>query len=202
MVAAACIAAAALCASAQDAGRTGGGAVGAAQSNGEAAVPAAVDETRIALGDETVAESDPSGPSSLGAIIRTVLALAVTAVAVYGVVYLLKRVTRQPDAKDPHLRVLASAHLGSNRFVHVVSLGQKAWLLGASDGGVDLIAEVDDPEMRDTLLLDDSRRQAERANAFSFDFKALMKKFGAADKSEPVSGADAIRKRRERLRGL
>jgi len=131
-----------------------------------------------------------------------VLALAVTAAAVYGVVYLLKRVTRQNDVRDPHLRVLASAHLGSNRFVHVVSLGQKAWLLGASDGGVELIAEVDDPEMRDTLLLEDSRRQAERAPAIGFDFKSLLRKFGSSSKPGTGPGADSIRKRRERLRGL
>jgi len=123
-----------------------------------------------------------------------------TAAAVYGVVYLLKRVTRQTEAKDPHLRVLASAHLGSNRFVHVVSLGGKAWLVGASDGGVDLIAEVDDAETRDALLLEDSRRQAERQPAFALDFKALMRRFGAGGNS-PL-GADSIRKRRERLRGM
>lgn len=162
----------------------------------------AVDERDLGLDDAVAAAVDSEDPSSIGAVVRTVLALLVTAAAVYGVVYLLKRVTRQNDAKDPHLKVLATAHLGSNRFVHVVSLGGKAWLVGASDGGVELIAEVDDAETRDALFLEDSRRQSERAGAFSLDFKAMMRRFGGGEKIEAGPGADSIRKRRERLRGL
>ena len=161
-----------------------------------------VDERDLGLDAAAVVAVDNGNPSSIGAILRTVLALAVTAAAVYGVVYLLKRVTRQNDVKDPHLRVLATAHLGSNRFVHVVSLGGKAWLIGASDGGVQLISEVDDSETRDALFLEDSRRQSERAGAFSLDFKAMMRKFGGGQQNDAGPGADSIRKKRERLRGL
>ena len=64
-----------------------------------------VDERDLGLDAAAVVAVDNGNPSSIGAILRTVLALAVTAAAVYGVVYLLKRVTRQNDVKDPHLKI-------------------------------------------------------------------------------------------------
>lgn len=122
----------------------------------------------------------------------------------YGAVYFLKRIARPNVAQDPHLKVLASAHLGSNRYVHVVSLGRKAWLIGAAEGSVELIAPVDDGETIDSLLLDDSRKRAESSPAFSLDFKELMRKLGVGAGSGAVPGpsADSIRKKRERLRGM
>jgi len=180
---------------------SGGGAAGTQQKNAVSSAPVVVDERDLGLSDAAVADTK-NDPSSLGSIIRTVLALVVVVAAVYGVVYLLKRVTRQTEVKDPHLKVLASAHLGSNRFVHVVALGQKAWLIGATDGGVDLIAEVEDAETRDTLFLEDSRRQSERVSSFPIDFKSLMRKLGSGEKAEIGAGAESIRKRRERLRGF
>jgi flagellar protein FliO/FliZ len=191
--------------SAQSARATGGGAAGVSEqqtSRVEGAAASPVDERELGLDDAVVSPNAAADPSSLAAILRTVLALAVTAAAVYGVVYLLKRVTRQHDAVDPHLKVLASAHLGSNRYVHVVSLGSKAWLVGASDGGVDLIAEVEDQETRDALFLEESRRQTEKPGALSLDFKAMMRKLGGGQGYGAGPGADSIRKKRERLRGL
>jgi flagellar protein FliO/FliZ len=204
-----CITAAVPFISAQQARSSGGGASGklsvsssagsgdVVASNGQAQV---TDETTLLLDAATPAERSRADPSSFWSIFRTVVALILVAVAVYGVVYFLKRISRPNVSRDPYLKVLASAHLGSNRYVHVVSLGGKAWLVGASEGSVNLIAEVDDEETKDAMLLDDSRRHAAAAPAFSLDFRDLMRKFGAGVGSG--AGAESIRKKRERLRGM
>jgi flagellar protein FliO/FliZ len=176
-----------------------------AAGNQTVAAPA-VDETTLALQDEGAAAPAVRSPSSAWAIIRTLIALVVVAAAVYGVVYFLRKIGRPAEVRESNLKVLASAHLGSNRFVHVVSLGEKAWLVGASDGGVSLISELEDKESIDALLLEESRRAGE-GGVGKIDFRSIMRKFGAQDRatgprSTSAPSADGVRERRERLRGL
>lgn len=146
-------------------------------------------------------------PSSAWAIIRTLVALFVVAAAVYGVVYFLRKIGRPAEARESDLKVLASTHLGSNRFVHVVSLGEKAWLVGASEGGVDLIAEIEDKETIDSLHLEESRRASSGGGA-RIDFFSIMRKLGVGGRAAgPRSAggspsAEGIRERRERLQRL
>jgi len=191
---------------AQGAGAAGSGVPGskAVAEDGQAAAGTIVNENELTL--DTIAPPDTdnatASPSSLGAIVRTVLALILVAAAIYGVVFLLKKIARPPSTKDQFLKVLSSAHLGSNRFVHVVALGGKAWLVGASDGGVRLISELEDQETVDALLLEDSRRQANTALPRALDFKALMRRFGNAGELPPNVSLDSIRKKRERLNKL
>jgi len=191
--------------SAQAAGSTGGGASGGqAAAVSQAASGTIVNENDLVLdiAPTPAADAAAASPSSLGAIVRTVIALILVAAAIYGVVFLLKKIARPPSAKDQFLKVLSSAHLGSNRFVHVVALGGKAWLVGASDGGVRLISEFDDQETVDAMLLEDSRRQANTALPKALDFKALMRRFGAGGEPPPNVSLDSIRKKRERLNKL
>jgi flagellar protein FliO/FliZ len=120
------------------------------------------------------------------------------------VVYFLRRAARPKDQRNPHLKILTSANLGANRFVYVVSVGTKAWLIGAGEGGVTPIAEITDQEAVDAMLLDDSRRSAEAAPSRFSDFRDLLRRMGgapAAGTSGPVS-AESLRSRRERLKGL
>jgi flagellar protein FliO/FliZ len=134
-----------------------------------------------------------------------VLVLALAAAAIYGIVFFLKRISRPPQQKDPHLKVLAGAHLGSNRFVHVVSLGSRAWLVGASEGGVSLISEIRDSETIDAMLLDESRKSAEVRVGKLADFFHIVSRYLGGRESPNVQrelNAENVRKRRERLRGL
>jgi flagellar protein FliO/FliZ len=142
-----------------------------------------------------------------------VLVLALAAAAIYGVVFFLKRAARAPAARNPYLKVLTSASLGGSRQVYVVSLGAKAWLVGAGEGSVSLIAEVTDQETLDALLLDESRRSAESAGGRFGDFRAMLRRLGGGGR-DAAGGMDAggtgiaefspdkLRKRRERLKGL
>ncbi|MCL2266587.1 MAG: flagellar biosynthetic protein FliO [Treponema sp.] len=137
---------------------------------------------------------------STWAIIRMVLVLALAAAAVYGIVFLFKRASKPAQYNDPFLKVLANAHLGSNRYVHVVSLGNKTWLLGASDGGVNVISEIDDPDVINAMLLEDSNKISQVKGRLP-SFLSMLRRMGTPAQGG-AAGADEIRKRRERLKGL
>ncbi|GHU81190.1 hypothetical protein FACS189468_3230 [Spirochaetia bacterium] len=164
------------------------------------------DENFFAPEDSPAAGPGTSGGSSFLIIFRMVLVLALVAAAIYLVVFFLKRLSRpQSQAQqNPHLKILASTHLGSGRFVHVISLGQRAWLIGAGEGGIDLIAELEDQDAVNAMLLDNSRQNAGTGGLPSF--QALLHRLTGGG-SPSGSGSDEnrlenIRKRRERFKRL
>jgi flagellar protein FliO/FliZ len=157
------------------------------------------DESRIVLGDGPVAAAD--GGASFWAVFRMVAVLALCAAAIYGIVFWLKRVARPPVPRNPHIKILSSVSLGSNRGLYVVSVGAKTWLLGAGDGGISLIAEITDQEAEVAAMLQDTLNGAEAAALKLPDFKALLHRLGGLP-ADRRSGTDNVRRRRERLKGL
>ena len=158
-------------------------------------------EQALTFGDTAAPGAAFGAGPSIWSVIRMILVLALAAAAIYGAVFIIKKSTKRTAASDPFLKVLASSHLGSNRYVHVVYIGNKAWLVGSCDGGVNAIGEVTDKETVDALLLDDSRRAAQVPQGKISSFFSLLKKIGAP-LNKKIPGADDIRRRRERLKGL
>jgi len=156
-------------------------------------------ELTLVLGDDTTPLISGTEPS-IWVVVRMILVLALVALAIYGVVFILKRASKPAAASDPFLKVLANTHLGSNRYVHVVSVGTKAWLVGSSEGCVNVLGEVDDKDIINAMLLEDSRKAVEAPGRLP-DFLAVLRRFGTnANAGSP--GADEIRRRRERLREM
>jgi len=138
------------------------------------------------------------GPSSVFAIFRMVLVLALVAGLIYLVVYFLRRMGRPQVEQNPHLTILASTHLGSGRYVHVVSVGKEAWLIGSGEGGVTHIADIGDQEAVDAMVLDASRKKAETPEPFRF--QSILKKFSGGLTAKEQSRLEKMRERREKFK--
>lgn len=144
-----------------------------------------------------------------------VLALALVAAAMYGLLFLLRKFYRKGANSDTFVKVLGSAALGANKAVYVVSVGTKAWLVGAAENGVSLIAEIAEQETVDAMLLEESRRNADGVRKAGFtnlfsrvahgprtDITAEDAAASASDSNESPPSVDRLRKTRERLQGL
>ncbi|MDR2178613.1 MAG: flagellar biosynthetic protein FliO [Treponema sp.] len=193
-------------------------AAGGAAATG--AVDAAAGERNILLGGEAAAVPVAvPDPVSGFAVFRAVLLLVLAAAAIYGVVYAVKRLSRFRDTRNPHLRVLATTQLGPNRFVHVVALGTRGWLIGSGEGGISHIADIEEQEALDALFLEESRRAALGSAGRPGDFRSLLRRVGIGADSAGLPGQEPppeearndgeigaltenIRRRRDRLRGL
>ena len=161
-------------------------------------------ERALPLGDNTAGTGITPPPASALSILRILLTLVVVAAAIYGLVYLVKRFARGGMARDPFLKILASAPLGANRSAHIISAGSQAWLVGVAESGVNLIGAIEDKELLDALLLEDSRKSADTAGSGGGgfpDFKSLLRRLGMPVDAPPP-GPESIRKRGERLKGL
>ncbi|GHV85641.1 hypothetical protein AGMMS50230_12490 [Spirochaetia bacterium] len=140
-----------------------------------------------------------AGPSPVFAIFRMVLVLALVAAAIYLAVFFLRRLGKPQTEQNPHLKILASTHLGSGRYVHVVSVGKGAWLIGSGEGGVSHLADITDQEAVDAMALDASQKSVETAG-FAPAFQALLSKFSGGISGREQDRLEEMRKRRERFK--
>jgi flagellar protein FliO/FliZ len=152
--------------------------------------------------DAAVEGEEPAAPGTLSgfALLRMALVLALTAAAIYGAVFFFKRLAKPQARANPYLKMLARVSVGPGSFVAVVSLGTRAWLVGAGDGGVSLITAIEDQEIVDAMLLDNSRNDGAGASGM-LNFSALLRRLGAGKEGKRL-GAGDLRKRRERLNKL
>ena len=163
-----------------------------------------VDESTIIIGDTPIAPVS-SGGASIFVVIRMVLVLALSALAIYGVFFFVKRAAKPQEIRDPHLKVLARVPLSNDTFAAVISIGAKAWLVGGGSGSVNLISEISDNESLETMLLDDAKRSAEAGIKRNLNFASLLRRFGASKEEKGQGGnsfAVTLRKQRERLKRL
>ena len=175
---------------------------------------ARVDESAIILGEGPDLPAVPTGGSTVFVVLRMVLVLALAALAIYGVVFFIKRIARPQEIRDPHLKVLARIPLSNDSYAAVISLGTKAWLVGGGGGSVSLISEIDDKDSLEAMLLDESDRAASYESRRIIDFRTLLSRFGSLKEKSPVPNsnrfqsdsfqsdglqAEFLRKQRERL---
>jgi len=173
-----------------------------------------VNESEIILG-EAIEPITPNGGSSVFVVLRMVLVLALAALAIYGVVFFIKRLAKPQESRDPNLKVLARVPLGNDAFAAVISVGAKAWLVAGGSGSTNLISEIDEPEALETMLIEDAQKTAGTGLRRFFDFRSLLRKPGLKTQGVKTPGAshsegltetrslvEGLREQRERLRGL
>ncbi len=158
------------------------------------------DESSLILDDPAPIESNSSRGSTTWALVRAILVLAALAFLVWLLLAFIRRRAQLGAARSPHIKVLAQTSLALNRQLFVVSLGTQAWLIATSDAATSVIAEIEDKEFIDTLLLEDSERSAlEATRPLSF-LSALSTVLGKRASKAPES--KALEKMRDRLKDI
>jgi flagellar protein FliO/FliZ len=165
----------------------GSGAVAGAQGKEAVAQPAAgkavgtaapVDETTLSLGEAAAparAANTAAGTNTFAYFLRMIFVLALVLGAIYGVYRLLKRLSKPKVADDSTLKILASTSLGPGKALHVIGLGSKAYLIGAADSSISLVAELDDKEFIDALTLEATLAPKASRPGASTDFGELLR---------------------------
>lgn len=169
-------------------------------SGAQAGTAAAVDEKTLTLADPGTGTPAGGGTSSiLPYIFRMVVVLALVIGAIYGVYVLLRRSSRAKASDDSYLRVLATTNLAVGRSVHVVALGDKAWLIGSTDSAVSPIAEIQDKELIDALALRAAESPETPRREFGTMLMNLLGKKGTRS-STSADASDFFSKQRDRLK--
>jgi flagellar biosynthetic protein FliO len=130
-----------------------------------------------------------------------VLVLAFVVGLIYGAFHLLKKISSPKDGGLRFVEVLETRNLAAGRNLHLVEVGNQILLVGSSDGGVSLVAEITDRETIDAVKLKASEAAAVPRGG---NFADLVKGFLNRRDSEaaPEESLDFIKKQRDRLKKL
>lgn len=168
-----------------------------------------VNESTLFLDNPTEAEaSEDRGPSpstslgpafGFGDIVRMIVVLGGVLGAIYGVFYLLRRATRGAATDSPLIDIIGSRQLPGGKSLHLVSLGSELYLVGGADGGVNLVAKIEDQESIDELRLRASQTTAQPRQTFAEALASIMPSLGMGAKGPTKT---VLQQQRDRLRRL
>jgi flagellar protein FliO/FliZ len=124
--------------------------------------------------------------------------------AVVGLIYLLFWVLRKGTGRriqnNDMIRVLGSRSLSGSKALHLVEVGASVFLVGASDGGVELISQITDKESLDAVHLKAAEQRPAQRRTFqdvlADIFKPARKPFSLAE------SVDMLKRQRDRLHRL
>jgi flagellar biosynthetic protein FliO len=132
--------------------------------------------------------------------VRMLIVLALVVAAIYLLFWVLRRGARKRITENDLIRVLGSRSLAGNRALHLVEVGSSVFLVGASDGGVQLISEITEKESLDAVRMKAAQEGPAGRRTFQ---QVLAEIFRPAD--HPVSlndGVGFLRDQRDKLRKL
>ena len=179
---------------------------------GQTAAPpsaAALDESKIPLGN-TVTGGPAAAPAPVAApatpgvstwdFLRMILILACVIGVIYLLFWLLRRGTGRRIQENDLIHVLGSRGLSGSRSLHLVEVGTSIYLVGSSDGGVGLIAEITEKESLDAVRL----KAAEQSPAGRRTFQQTLSEIFRPAKSPFTigEGIGFLKGQRERLKKL
>jgi flagellar biogenesis protein FliO len=175
------------------------------------AVVAPVDESKTPLagsGTATPTSGGGAAPAVAQAtagvttwdFLRMILILAVVVVVIYLVFWLVRKGSGRKVPENDLIKVLGSRGLAGNRAMHLVEVGSSIFLVGSSDGGVGLIAEITDKESIDTLRLQSAESGAGGKRTFQ---QILAEIFRPGRRTLSVGeGIGLLKGQRDRLKKL
>lgn len=125
---------------------------------------------------ETGYDAESSSASSSGwLLVRMILALAAICIIIWLIGKLIKKRMEPGAEPDSYLKKTAQLTLAPGRTVQIITLRDRAYVLGVSEGGISLIDEIDSTSTTDKELIDDMNlHAAENLNAKPQDFAAML----------------------------
>lgn len=138
--------------------------------------------------------------------LKMVISLAVVLGLAYLAVRFLKRGAKISSSDDPFLRHVSHLPLSSNRSVDVVTILDHAYILGVSDNAVNLIGQIEDEELVNSMnLYADKNDNSRRPRSFDDILSIFMP--GGSAKNHNIYGstarnaAESLERQRNRLNG-
>jgi len=161
----------------------------------------AVDETKLVLQEPSqTAPAATQNTSIVWYIIRMFLVLGLVLLSLYGLYVFLKRKAKRPIQEDPFIKHLGVTQIAPGKSVHVLSLGSKAWLLGVSDTAITMLAELDDKELIDAMVV---KAQEAPPEIQATDFRSIfIKMFPGVQKKPENPKLDIFSEQRNRIKKL
>lgn len=108
-------------------------------------------ENSIVLSDntntDTTFQSDIKKTSTVGTFVRMIVVLIIVIGLIYGVLWFIKKKTNVVKTEDDYLRRAAYINIAPGKSIEVITLIDKAYLIGVTEDNITLLGEIDDKEL-------------------------------------------------------
>ena len=112
--------------------------------------------------------SSRKNSSGIGIFIRMVLVLILIVGLIYGVFWFIKKKTNVVTNDDDYLRRVAAINVAPGKSVQIVTLIDKAYLIGVTDDSITLLGEINDDELIKAMNLNaDKKSNTKKPVSFS-----------------------------------
>lgn len=121
----------------------------AADENSTAAT--SLTEESIVLTDDAATDNQNTtsykGPSTIGMFVRMIIVLIIVVGLIYGVLWFIKKKTNVVKTDDEYLRRAAYINIAPGKTVEVITLIDKAYLIGVTEDSITMLGEIHDDEL-------------------------------------------------------
>ncbi len=109
-------------------------------------------EESIVISDDNTTESGNNastykGPSTVGMFVRMIVVLVIVIGLIYGVLWFIKKKTNVVKTDDDYLRRAAYINIAPGKTIEVITLIDKAYLIGVTEDNITMLGEIDDKEL-------------------------------------------------------
>lgn len=108
-------------------------------------------EESIVFSDDAAAETTSAqnykGPSTVGMFVRMIVVLIIVVGLIYGVLWFIKKKTNVVKTDDEYLRRAAYINIAPGKTVEVITLIDKAYLIGVTEDSITMLGEIHDEEL-------------------------------------------------------
>lgn len=133
----------------------------------------ALTEESIVISDDVNTEITGSGqtykgPSTVGMFVRMILVLIIVVGLIYGVLWFIKKKTNVVKTDDEYLRRAAYINIAPGKSVEVITLIDKAYLIGVTEDNITLLGEIHDDELIKAMnLTADQKNNTKKPASFA-----------------------------------
>lgn len=134
-----------------------------------------VTESQISLNFDDAAGADSNNlttqnkrPSTVLTFVRMIVALIIVVALIYGVLWFVKKKTNVVKTDDEYLRRAAYINIAPGKTIEVITLIDKAYLIGVTEDSITMLGEIDDDELIKAMnLTADKKTNIKKATSFS-----------------------------------
>lgn len=121
--------------------------------------------------------------SSVGMFIRMIFVLIIVIGLIYGVLWFIKNKTNVVKTDDDFLRRVAYIDIAPGKSVEVITLIDRAYLIGVTEGSINLLGEISDKELINAMNLNADKKQNTK---HPLNFNDVLNLFMAKGKTQNV----------------
>ena len=140
--------------------------------------------------------------SSTGMFIRAIIGFILTLVGIYLVFMYLKNKTKKISGSNEIIKILATTTVASNRYISIIEIADKMYLISISDHNINLLEKIEDKEIKDQIRM---MYINSKENVVEDSFKNILNQTLSIFKQPKMKEKDALQSTkeiRERLRNL